>query len=187
MRKGQKLGHRPANFIDLTGKIYGQLEVLKWDGNKEYAQSRIGKWVCKCSCGNQTTRFGLALRKGTARSCGCTNPNKALPFGEASFNRVYGKVRDGALKRNLVWELDKENVRKLVTSNCYYCDCSPDKEIQNKYGNFKWNGVDRKNPDIGYTLENSVSCCWICNFMKHNQSSVDFISRCQKIAENKNR
>jgi len=34
------------------------------------------------------------------------------------------------------------------------------------YSQFKYNGVDRVDNTVGYTLDNCVSCCKICNNSK---------------------
>ena len=54
-------------FIDLTGKVFGQLTVLSIVGN---IGSRA-KWLCHCSCGNDVVVFGLAIKYGNTKSCGC--------------------------------------------------------------------------------------------------------------------
>lgn len=53
--------------IDLTGRKFGKLTVIREDGRK-------GKdllWLCKCDCGKYTTVFGNNLRRGHTKSCGC--------------------------------------------------------------------------------------------------------------------
>jgi len=42
-------------------------------------------------------------------------------------------------------------------------------------------GIDRKNNDIGYKLDNCVSCCSACNFMKHKLSLEVFKEKISKI------
>ena len=62
--------------IDLTGKVFGKLLVLKLDHKKEIV-SKSGKkrtyyyWRCRCKCGNEVVREGNALRRGATISCGC--------------------------------------------------------------------------------------------------------------------
>ena len=49
---------------------------------------------------------------------------------------------------------------------------------------FLHNGVDRVNNDLGYTIENSVTCCSLCNYMKRGMSLSDFIIHINKIKIN---
>lgn len=54
--------------VDLTGKVFGRLTVIKslspdkW-GNYE--------WLCKCECGNIAVGRSSSLIKSVKRSCGC--------------------------------------------------------------------------------------------------------------------
>ena len=53
--------------LDLTGKRFGKLTVIK------YAFTRKGKayWHCKCDCGNEKDISGTHLVQGDIKSCGC--------------------------------------------------------------------------------------------------------------------
>ncbi|GAG94020.1 unnamed protein product, partial [marine sediment metagenome] len=42
-------------------------------------------------------------------------------------------------------------------------------------------GIDRKNNNIGYTIKNSVPCCWPCNKFKRAIDSKYFLYMCKKI------
>lgn len=53
--------------IDLTGKRFGQLEVIKLDHINKH---RTAMWLCKCDCGNKKVINGNALRRGITKSCG---------------------------------------------------------------------------------------------------------------------
>ena len=55
------------NFIELTGKQFGNLTVVRLVGRK----NRCIVWECKCSCGNKTNVLGVNLRHGRTQSCGC--------------------------------------------------------------------------------------------------------------------
>ncbi len=55
--------------IDLTGKLFGRLVVLKED----LIRNTHGKilWQCHCICGNTKTIRGEDLKSGAIKSCGC--------------------------------------------------------------------------------------------------------------------
>lgn len=55
-------------MIDMTGKKYGRLTVLKLD-HKDKRNECF--WLCRCDCGNTTIVSGYKLRTGHTRSCGC--------------------------------------------------------------------------------------------------------------------
>lgn len=55
------------NKIDMTGKKYGRLTVVK----EAIKTGKKLKWVCECECGNRKDVDGTKLRSGETRSCGC--------------------------------------------------------------------------------------------------------------------
>jgi len=63
-----------GKFIDLTGKKFGRLIVIKRDG---LTNSGSIKWQCKCDCGCVKTVDGDPLRRGVLLSCGCLQKEKA--------------------------------------------------------------------------------------------------------------
>jgi len=58
---------RCANVKDLTGQVFGRLEVLKRAGSDK---SRRATWKCQCDCGNTSVHSAHSLKNGTI-SCGC--------------------------------------------------------------------------------------------------------------------
>lgn len=59
--------NKSTKFIDLTGKHFGQLTVLRRGAGLDGKPS----WICRCSCGNEKDMRGKALRGGRAKTCGC--------------------------------------------------------------------------------------------------------------------
>ena len=55
-------------FIDITGRQFGRLVVLKEVGRARFGNVR---WLCQCSCGAKTITESPNLRNGITRSCGC--------------------------------------------------------------------------------------------------------------------
>lgn len=84
-------------------------------------------------------------------------------------NGIYKSYVGNARKRNICFEIEKEDFKKLLHGNCYYC-------------NTLSNGVDRRDNNVGYTKSNCVSCCSKCNIMKMDLSEKDFINRCIEIS-----
>lgn len=56
------------NFVDLTGKIFGRLSVVKI-GPKDKAGNY--SWECVCSCGKSRSVASRHLVSGFTQSCGC--------------------------------------------------------------------------------------------------------------------
>lgn len=56
------------NFVDLTGKRFEKLIVLKMNGKDKNGHC---KWLCQCDCGNIKSILATHLIRGNIRSCGC--------------------------------------------------------------------------------------------------------------------
>lgn len=166
--------------INLTNQKFGRLLVLR-----EESSSRYGAiWYCKCDCGNVASVLGTNLRKpdGT-KSCGCLHLESLKEAGKKRRAQDPWEVemyhyQSGAKQRNLDFLLSKDSFIKLISDVCFYCGAIPSIKCQAaalKEISFFRNGIDRKNPDIGYTLDNCVSCCWPCNEDKSDEPFDHFI------------
>ena len=92
-----------GKFIDLTGKRFGRLQVIKLDHKEERnGQYRI-MWLCQCDCGNKKLVNGAYLRNGKTTSCGCFHKEK---FGD--INR----------KHNMAHKLKLYGVWKSIRQRC---------------------------------------------------------------------
>lgn len=177
---------------DLIGKKFGRLLVI------HSSKPRHGRayWVCECNCGRMCSAAGKALRSGKKKSCGCLRKEMArsrqpalsegnrLESGESGFNLLYATYRCGAEYRGHSFDLSKDDFRKITSEKCVYCGDDPHQKTGNELSGFYiYNGIDRKNNTIGYTLENSASCCGRCNLMKGKQSVDEFIAACRSVVK----
>lgn len=104
-----------------------------------------------------------------------------LPKKNQGLLYVYKTYKNQANKRNLDFNLTIEELNKITSSNCSYCDSPPKTIAPRKTYTYIYNGIDRINNNIGYTLDNSCACCVSCNLMKYTSSENDFLSNIQKI------
>ena len=58
-----------SRLIDLTGKRFGRLVVIRKTETKDKCSNAW--WLCKCDCGVEIAVRSTLLRKGTTQSCGC--------------------------------------------------------------------------------------------------------------------
>lgn len=170
--------------VNMVGKKIGRLLVISEDSK------RIGGmvyWRCRCDCGKETVVCGVSIRKGASQSCGCLRLDRTRkPRGMAAFNKLYNSYKLGAKQRSLIFILNKDEFKTLTTSNCYYCGATPKSECKNNgkrdfFGNFIYNGIDRIKNSLGYTLDNCVPCCSICNQMKHSYTKETFLKQIKEI------
>lgn len=60
--------------VDLTGKSFGDLTVVKLSDKR--GQNNTLLWECKCTCGNTIYLHGYSLTHGHYKSCGCKHDIK---------------------------------------------------------------------------------------------------------------
>lgn len=60
-----------ARFIDLTGKRFNSLMVLRMDPKRIDGNAM---WICRCDCGNETKVRTAYLKNDNTKSCGCIKP-----------------------------------------------------------------------------------------------------------------
>lgn len=171
--------------LNLKGKQFNRWTVLEFDR----VYNKNSYWKCKCECGTIKSISGMSLKKGDSTSCGCYQKEVAkkvgkvvgkkiggwnkLPNNQAYWNRKYFDYKRAAEKRNYYFELTQDEVKELCLGECYYCGTLPN----------LYNGIDRVDNEIGYTIDNVVSCCKICNIAKNNLSADDFLAHIHKIVE----
>jgi hypothetical protein len=176
----------------LVGQKFGFLTVIKFKEKK----SKHVKWDCLCICGNSKVVGSRELLARDAVTCGCKlhfsikglcnwNPASKLSQGESGFNVLYNSYKNNAKNRNLVFELTKEQFKILNKQNCFYCGKIPSSitKTGTDHSSYVYNGIDRKDNSKGYTIENSVSCCGLCNKIKHVMSDVEFLKHIKSVAK----
>lgn len=95
-----------------------------------------------------------------------------------SLKETYNYYVRTAVDKGIKWNLTKKQVNELLLGSCYYCDEPACEGIV-------LNGIDRKDNDLDYDLDNVVSCCDMCNYMKgHRIDDKEFIKVCEHICTN---
>lgn len=106
-------------------------------------------------------------RQSHLSKLGKMNPEKGLHSKGAYAVNVVNDVRYKARKRGKAWELNNEEAFSIITGECKYCGFKPDWPKQRI-------GIDRLDNNKGYTIENSVPCCFTCNSAKGTKSLEEF-------------
>jgi hypothetical protein len=99
--------------------------------------------------------------------------NRIRNYREERFrniNQLYKDYNKSAKRRNHSFDLDLEKFKVLALSECHYCDYYKEGEV---------NGIDRVNNDLGYTMDNCVTCCYTCNKMKRYYHPLYFVQTCK--------
>lgn len=176
----------------------------------DISKRSVSYYRVKCAnCGETTVRCGgnILKFKYTLEQTGqqircqqCFN----RPQGESGRVVLLRNYKSGAKKRGYCFELTDEQFAKLTKTPCFYCGVEPSQLVRVRLGNksrgAKWrqnsekwrhsgernwgdyvySGIDRKDPSLGYTPDNSVPCCGACNCAKSDrpyEQFVDYIKR----------
>ena len=154
--------------VENAMSLISKLEVKTYNYKDEYASMNLPK-------GNQ---YGLYEDRE-----------------EAMLKVQYSHLKRRHTKNNMVGVvIDYERFKKLSKSKCKYCGAEYSKVIEDRLNEsksqkrlseeiLKINGIDRLDSSIGYTNENSVTCCKTCNFAKNTLSESEFYSWIKKIYE----
>jgi hypothetical protein len=147
----------------------------------------------RCSCGRERKMTLLAFRQAVYPTCKGTEclakrvTKAALPRGDAAWNRLIAQYIAAARHALLPYELTRAQAIALFQKNCYYCGRPPSLETHSRLsnGSVRWNGIDRYDNLLGYTPENTVTCCWICNPLKGPMHGDDFLAHVRRIVVNR--
>ncbi len=150
----------------LEGKKFGKLTVKSFSHLHNYRTY----WNCICDCGKEVTCFAANLIKGNSQSCGCKR-NKTHP--NVYIARVINQYRNRSyVDYGCDFSISIEEFEKLILDNCHYCGKEPSNKLSKV--DFKYNGIDRLNSNLGYIEGNCVTCCKHCNIAKNTMTYSEF-------------
>lgn len=129
-------------LIDLTGKQFGYLKVIKRDENKS---GKYVYWICECQCENKTivSVRGSNLKSGSTVSCGCINnknihrkQRNSIDITDKRFGKLVAKYYVKSGKYGAIWHCECDcggtidtYVSYLTSCNVTSCKCN---EINNR-------------------------------------------------------
>lgn len=170
-----------SKFIDLTGQTFGLLTVVRLTTKREHGSC----WFCKCECGRTTTTTISRLRSGLTKSCGCLKGRPVLPGQKAGKNAMISDYKREANLRGIHFKLSNQAFFQLVKLPCHYCGSLPARRYgtEDKGNLFEANGLDRVDSSLGYSPDNVVPCCKMCNLGKNSYSKEQFLQWVQRVYE----
>jgi len=148
--------------------------------------SRRSYFKCLCICGQIFEARAEAIKNGHTKSCGCRTSelmsvSHTLNEDVVASNILYGRYLHTAKRKDISFLLSIDDFKSFIFNNCYYCGAPP--RLAKVSGSKKWNikdkfvsynGIDRIDNNIGYIIDNCVTCCSFCNGAKSNYSLEDF-------------
>ena len=101
------------------------------------------------------------------KDCKVCALKKFKPSAEA---RRWADFKSNANRRGLEITLTRDEFMSFWSKPCKYCGSVLDRV-----------GLDRLDNSKGYSLDNVVSCCPTCNYMKQRMSEEELYEQCEKI------
>jgi hypothetical protein len=161
------------------GDRYGKLVVIGFAYSKRVGKRKDFKhfYTVLCDCGIEKQLQSGNLTTGRTNSCGCSKSDWVkLPHGVAAMRHTINGYKQAAKKRGILWDLTDEQFYNLTQSTCKYCGCTP--KNRNSYGrktgDYVYNGIDRVDSNLHYTIDNVVPCCKRCNLAKNDMTMQEF-------------
>lgn len=155
----------------------------------------------KCeSCGAiKTIKICSSVRNSNCRSCGGKKANHTALYEQRYNNRgyieqrlvnsVFNQYKKSAKKRNMRFSISKEDLKKYLYLNCYYCGRAPSncfvcfRESSRFKQEVKYQGIDRIDSKKGYVNGNLRPCCIVCNHLKWDHTEEEFLESVKTIYE----
>lgn len=168
----EKLIKKYSQYI---GNTFGMIRVDDIDLSTE---NRI---YFKCTClkcgrklrirndGLHKNRVGCSKCLGKWRKEHFLEKNKDLLPKDIRNKYIHFKCNAKRKNKNIQFDLTKEQVEDMCKKPCYYCN-KP-----------RCLGVDRVDNSKGYTMDNCVPCCGICNRMKMDLDPIYFLQKINDI------
>ena len=159
--------HTTEKQQEIVGKTIGTFKVLSYQGR---GKNDAFLYNTKCIvCNKEAIKRKDCIKQETiCRGC---SGNNVKPTIKAPRNVLLGVYKTNAKNRGYEFSITEAEFDVLINSNCHYCGIEPSvHKSEIKYNKtdieFLRNGIDRKDSMIGYTKENTVACCAMCNRMK---------------------
>lgn len=106
------------------------------------------------------------------------------PRGIAA-HAILKNYKNSAEERKLSFSLTEDQFKSFIFNDCTYCGRPPSNNYKRATGELvPYNGIDRKDSQLGYFYENCITCCFRCNQMKSSLDSETFIEIAHKIVSN---
>ena len=185
------------NFI---GQKFGRLIILGRGEKGPKGQAMVNvkcdcgveRSVLWTSVSRSTTKscgcLGREWKEGRGTRASAMFAGKfTVPEGYSGLKMIFNVYKTdskskGPNKAGVPFELTLEDFYRLTQMDCHYCGIPPsNKRVSRRYSKtgtdealrrqtYVYNGLDRVNSSKGYTLDNVVPCCKICNTAKNNMT-----------------
>ena len=150
---------------------------------KGFTGERIVTNKCDfCTRGGKKKRKNYYVKK-------IRQPRESIPVEIQAPKELYVNVKSRAKKFNYEFTLTYDKFLYIIKQNCYYCDDKPaciKRHVRKTLKQiFTYQGIDRVDSNLGYSDDNVVPCCFICNTIKSNKTQREFYDWINKVYKNR--
>jgi hypothetical protein len=168
----------------IPGMKFGMLTIVSWSVEKR-------RWLCKCDCGGETFAAITDMKSGKHVRCHCgafgEKPTRQLPDDMGAKNRLFKRYQSNAREKGYDFNLSFDEVLYLTKQPCKYCGIAPSTPLNGTSNRvYYYNGIDRVNNTLGYSISNCVTACYMCNTSKNNFDIVDWTKWIQRLYNHMN-
>ena len=175
-------GHSAIDsFVDLSDRRFGRLVVAR----RLCSIGGHSVFECECDCGKVVNISGPQLKHREVVDCGCSGSvfRPLIQTLDGAKRQRFQYVRNNSKQRQIAFDLSLEDFMRFSEQACCYCGSAPYKTaLLNTTGdNWRYSGLDRLDSSRGYSSNNVVPCCEVCNIMKASLSVADFYAHLERI------
>ncbi len=175
----------------LPGMRFGMLTIIGKDEEKT-EQRKKQYYFCQCDCGSPVKsimKASLVSSQHPTVSCGCMT----------KYHQGFIDNREIAVAKILFGKMKTRHIRKLMDEPqllmtfeeflqklhepCNYCGDKDTSYLADRATSFvlHYNGLDRLDSSKGYRVDNTVSCCTVCNIAKGTMTEKEFADQLKRI------
>lgn len=176
----------PRPITNRMDKQYGYLRAVRFD---HQGRGGTAYWLFRCICGTDKVLNAVDVAKGNVKSCGCKKLTLfrqaiVLPDGLAARHSLYLSYQQNARSRRLTFDIPEQEFADLTKRDCFYCGVEP-RTLRQPRGStpYFYNGLDRIDNRLGYTVTNVVPCCRTCNMAKHAMTQQQFLEWVERLCK----
>lgn len=165
---------RKSTFEDISGKRYGMLTVVCWDGTRGSSKEIL--WTVRCDCGVEKKMPRRQFVQGDTVSCGCYHKKKHTTHSKSrtsiyeKWKKINSRCKDKTLRVK----------RRYVDRGISVCDewKKPEPFMEWAISNGYRDGleIDRIDNDKGYCPENCRFVNRTCNSMNRSARNASGVS-----------
>lgn len=167
-------------MLDISGQSFDNLTVIR-STDKRNSRGQV-IWELLCECGDTCEASATDLKRGRRGFCKkCRKVKSSI----SPYKSLYGNYKRLAESRGYSFEISLEYFIHLTKLDCFYCDEPPNQWYKKKGAvcGVTYNGVDRYDNSVGYTIDNTRPCCKFCNSAKWDSDASYLMEWLDRVAE----